>query len=114
MLGNQQGGFSSPQPGPTDLSWLRYLPGCAPAHVLTVRWTALGAWKPSCRERDRSGRRAGHARGSGRLKRDRRHGDGRVSGQPSEIAAAVRMLVSDGGAFITGQVIHVNGGLYFG
>jgi 3-oxoacyl-[acyl-carrier protein] reductase len=35
-------------------------------------------------------------------------------GQPEEIAAAVRYLVSDGAAFTTGQVIHVNGGLYFG
>jgi len=35
-------------------------------------------------------------------------------GYPEEIAAAVRYLASDGAAFVTGQVIHVNGGLYFG
>jgi len=33
-------------------------------------------------------------------------------GQPSEIAAMVRMLCGPGGRFITGQVIHVNGGWY--
>ena len=35
-------------------------------------------------------------------------------GYPEEIAAAVRYLANDGAAFVTGQVIHVNGGLYFG
>ena len=33
-------------------------------------------------------------------------------GTPDEAAAAVRFLASDGAAYITGQVIHVNGGLY--
>lgn len=35
-------------------------------------------------------------------------------GMPEEVAAAVRLLASDQGAYITGQVIHVNGGLYYG
>ncbi|MDX8405277.1 MAG: 3-oxoacyl-ACP reductase FabG [Mariprofundus sp.] len=33
-------------------------------------------------------------------------------GQPSDIAAAVVFLASDGAAYITGQVLHVNGGMY--
>jgi 3-oxoacyl-[acyl-carrier protein] reductase len=36
---------------------------------------------------------------------------GRV-GAPEDIAAAVVFLASDGAAYITGQVIHVNGGMY--
>jgi 3-oxoacyl-[acyl-carrier protein] reductase len=31
-------------------------------------------------------------------------------GKPAEVAAAVRLLVSDGGAFINGQMLQVNGG----
>ena len=34
------------------------------------------------------------------------------SGKPEEIAATVAFLVSEGAAYITGQTIHVNGGLY--
>ncbi|MEM9388755.1 MAG: SDR family NAD(P)-dependent oxidoreductase [Pseudomonadota bacterium] len=33
-------------------------------------------------------------------------------GQPSEVASVVRFLCSDDSSFITGEVIHVNGGLY--
>jgi 3-oxoacyl-[acyl-carrier protein] reductase len=33
-------------------------------------------------------------------------------GQPEEVAEAVAFLVSDKAAYITGQVIHVNGGMY--
>jgi len=36
---------------------------------------------------------------------------GRV-GAPREVAEVVRFLAGDGAAYITGQVIHVNGGLY--
>jgi len=32
-------------------------------------------------------------------------------GQPADVAAAVRFLVSDDAAYITGQIIHVNGGM---
>lgn len=33
-------------------------------------------------------------------------------GAPEEIAAVVAFLVSDGGAYVTGETIHVNGGMY--
>jgi 3-oxoacyl-[acyl-carrier protein] reductase len=33
-------------------------------------------------------------------------------GQPADVAAAVRFLVSDAAGYITGQVISVNGGMY--
>ena len=32
---------------------------------------------------------------------------------PEEIASTVGFLCSDGGGYITGQTIHVNGGMYF-
>ena len=35
-------------------------------------------------------------------------------GSPEDIAAAAKFLVSDGAAYITGQVLHVNGGMYLG
>jgi 3-oxoacyl-[acyl-carrier protein] reductase len=35
-------------------------------------------------------------------------------GLPSEVAAAVRWLAGPSGRFVTGQVIHVNGGAYLG
>jgi acetoacetyl-CoA reductase/3-oxoacyl-[acyl-carrier protein] reductase len=38
---------------------------------------------------------------------------GRI-GKASEVAAAVSFLVSDGAAYVTGQTINVNGGMYFG
>ena len=33
-------------------------------------------------------------------------------GQPEDIAAAVSFLASKDAAYITGQVLHVNGGMY--
>ena len=35
-------------------------------------------------------------------------------GQPDEIAGIVAFLASDAGAYITGETIHVNGGMYMG
>ncbi|UCG13949.1 MAG: 3-oxoacyl-[acyl-carrier-protein] reductase [Deltaproteobacteria bacterium] len=34
------------------------------------------------------------------------------AGQPEEVARVVKFLVSDDAAYITGQVIHLNGGMY--
>jgi 3-oxoacyl-[acyl-carrier protein] reductase len=31
-------------------------------------------------------------------------------GLPAEVAAVLRMLVSDGGAYVNGQMLQVNGG----
>ena len=36
------------------------------------------------------------------------------AGFPDEIAAACRYLASDDGAYVTGQTLHVNGGLFLG
>ena len=36
------------------------------------------------------------------------------AGWPEEIAGACRYLVSDEGAYVTGQTLHVNGGLFLG
>ncbi|EXX85439.1 3-oxoacyl-ACP reductase [Paenibacillus darwinianus] len=35
-------------------------------------------------------------------------------GQPGDIAAAVRFLASDAAAYMTGQTVHVDGGMYMG
>ena len=35
-------------------------------------------------------------------------------GQPDEIAAVVGFLVSESGGYITGETVHVNGGMYMG
>jgi len=32
--------------------------------------------------------------------------------QPAEVAALVRYLVSDEAAYVTGEVVNINGGLY--
>jgi 3-oxoacyl-[acyl-carrier protein] reductase len=34
------------------------------------------------------------------------------AGKPEDVAAAVAYLVSDSAAYITGQVLHVSGGMY--
>jgi len=35
-------------------------------------------------------------------------------GQPEDVAAAAQFLASDGASYITGQTLHVNGGMYMG
>jgi 3-oxoacyl-[acyl-carrier protein] reductase len=35
-------------------------------------------------------------------------------GEPADVAAAVLYLAGDGGRYVTGQTLHVNGGLYMG
>ena len=35
-------------------------------------------------------------------------------GKPEDIASAVSFLVSDEASYITGETIHVNGGMYMG
>ena len=35
-------------------------------------------------------------------------------GQPEDVAAAARFLASENAAYITGQTLHVNGGMYMG
>jgi 3-oxoacyl-[acyl-carrier protein] reductase len=35
-------------------------------------------------------------------------------GAPEDVAAAVEFLVSAGAGYITGEVIHVNGGMFMG
>ena len=34
------------------------------------------------------------------------------AGQPEDIAAAVAFLASESASYITGQVVHVSGGMY--
>jgi 3-oxoacyl-[acyl-carrier protein] reductase len=34
------------------------------------------------------------------------------AGQPEDVAQLVKFLVSDDAAYITGQIIHLNGGMY--
>ena len=37
-----------------------------------------------------------------------------ILGTPEDVAAAVAFLASSGGSYITGQTLHVNGGMYMG
>jgi 3-oxoacyl-[acyl-carrier protein] reductase len=66
----------------------------APGHIDTIRGASAGgpAGRPSSMVSNLAGR----------------------MGEPSEIAAMVRLLAGPGGRFITGQTIHVNGGQYMG
>ncbi len=54
---------------------------------------------------------AGGPHGRGSLSRDIPLGR---QGRPEEIAAMVRFLAGPEGRYITGQTIHINGGLFFG
>jgi 3-oxoacyl-[acyl-carrier protein] reductase len=54
---------------------------------------------------------AGGAQGRGGLSRGIPLGR---QGRPEEIAAMVRFLAGPEGRYVTGQTIHVNGGLFFG
>ncbi|HEX3860866.1 MAG TPA: SDR family oxidoreductase [Stellaceae bacterium] len=65
----------------------------APGSIDTVRGPSAGG---------PSGRGLSHAIPAGR------------QGRPEEIAAMVRFLVGPEGRYITGQTIHVNGGIFFG
>jgi 3-oxoacyl-[acyl-carrier protein] reductase len=65
----------------------------APGSIDTVRGSSAGG---------PHGRSIGHSIPLGR------------QGRPEEIAAMVRFLAGPEGRYITGQTIHVNGGLYFG
>ena len=44
-------------------------------------------------------------------KADPRARPGRPAGQPEDIAAGVVYLASDEAAYVTGQTLHVNGGM---
>jgi 3-oxoacyl-[acyl-carrier protein] reductase len=54
---------------------------------------------------------AGGAHGRGSISREIPLGR---QGKPEEIAAMVRFLAGPEGRYVTGQTIHVNGGLFFG
>lgn len=75
----------------------------APGHIETVRGTAAGA---------RSVVQPGEQSKTGRPTESGRPIQRR--GTSSEIASAVAYACSPGAAYMTGQTIHVNGGMYFG
>jgi NAD(P)-dependent dehydrogenase (short-subunit alcohol dehydrogenase family) len=62
-------------------------------------------WRPVCRDGDDKSQ-AGS--GSGRISEE---GIDRHAGTPDDVASAVLFLASDHAAYITGQVLTVDGGL---
>jgi 3-oxoacyl-[acyl-carrier protein] reductase len=76
------------------------------AHELAPDGVTVNCVAPGMMETRRTGAEPHHHRSQQTLLGRR--------GLPEEIGAAVCWLAGDGGRFVTGQVIHVNGGAYLG
>ena len=76
------------------------------AHELAPDGITVNCVSPGLIDTARKGAEPGHHVGRKSLLGRR--------GQPQEIAAAVRYLASAEARYVTGQVLHVNGGLYLG
>lgn len=76
------------------------------AHELAPHGITVNCVSPGLIDTVRSGAAPRHHAGSATLLGRR--------GQPGEVAAAVAWLAGDGGRFVTGQVVHVNGGAFLG